>query len=524
MAGADNRAAVIALALISLAAAAILWRRAPRSSLTQHESLSKRWLLAAILATTAFTASLGYLVLRANAFWGDEGYFVTQLRTGILFHRTLYRDFEFPYGPLIYWWPATFARALSPLSITAAYLIALAVMQAVGLALLFYVIQALPIRRPLKAAAFALITFGALSPVLGINYTLLRFALPLAAAVLLSRQRRLLPALTIAALAEILALAISPELGISVLGMTLACALHHAITRNLRWLTLAPAALLGATLFALLLGRDYFLMVSRIAKGEYNLLIQPSPHLFLFLASVVALAPLAVARTRHADPTVRATIFALYAASLGVIPAALGRCDQVHDFFNGIGPYLLAFVAIDTQKTRTRLTWVLLLTLIFSADQLSNYQLYSYRLHLAIHSPQELEDHTIDAPSLEQAIGSATITAPAGAPLWLQEELTRTNQYRPGYFREEQGLWDSAAELRMIQTLRASPFALIPAEGLEEPTEVDLTGWRKKLGLDRLYKPRHAPYIRGGLTQQELHDHWTQVGIFGSYRLFHRQS
>lgn len=82
-------------------------------------------------AVTMYAAVLGALMVRNGMYYADAGYFLTQLRTGLVFHAKLYRDVEFAYGPLMYYWPAFFLRALGLLHVSAetAYVVALCAME-----------------------------------------------------------------------------------------------------------------------------------------------------------------------------------------------------------------------------------------------------------------------------------------------------------------------------------------------------------------------------------------------------------
>ena len=300
IAGANNQVAAVALALVSVAVLAVLWSRRNTHILPNEPTgeLDRRWLLGGAIAAIAWTALLGTAVARAHMYWGDEGYFLNQLRTGIAFHQKLYRDFEFPYGPLLYHWPALCIQVgqYLHLSIAGSYLVSLALLQVAGLALLFYTVQALPLRRSLKTAAFVLLTFGTLTSLLGLNYSIFRFILPYAAIVLLTRQQRLVRAVLVAGAAEIIALAVSPELGVAFALAVLACSLHWAIVRGRRWICPFVATLAGALLFVRLIGPDYFFTLHNMAKGGFNLLLAPVPHILGLLFAVVVLSPIAVMR------------------------------------------------------------------------------------------------------------------------------------------------------------------------------------------------------------------------------------
>jgi len=524
-AGSNNQVAAIGVAVVSILVTLLCWfRTTPTTHHQGEDRLSRRYLSAGIAAAILWTATLGTLVARANIYWGDEGYFLNQLRSGLVFHRHIYTQFEFAYGPLLYLWPAAFIRALAPLgvSFTVAYLVSLAAMQSAGIALLFYTVQALPLRRSYKAAAFLLVTFGALNTLLGLNYTVFRFILPFAAVTLLCKQRSIANAALIATGAEIACLATSPELGVAFGGAAIVYALYRAITGPRLWLFVGIAPLAGAATFAALAGPAYFFTLGNMAKGGYNLLLTPAPQVLALLFAVVVLAPLAVARGLRNSVDGR-LVLPLYIASLGLLPAALGRCDAIHTFFDGIGIYLLAFVAMNAASVRCRQLWIVAITLVFVFTQSKNFRLYQSRLGLVLRPNAVQGDWGFDEAALRRTIGNAQVTAPILAPQDVIEDLTRTGQYVPGYFCGWVGIWDHAAESHQIAEMRQTQFALV---ALDDPPESHPARDRQIQRMMRLGFAQHArrpDYIRGQLLYLELQSNWISRGRFGDYELYQRR-
>ena len=521
-AGSNNQVAAIGLALVSILVTLVCWYRTPpQVGYRSEEQLSRAYLLGGIVAVVLWTAILGGLVARAHMYWGDEGYFLNQLRAGLLFHRQIYTEFEFAYGPLLYLWPAAFIRTLTPLGITftASYLASLATMQSVGVALLFYTVQAMPLRRPFKASAFVLITFGTLNTLLGLNYSVCRFILPLAAVVLLCRQRSITMAALVAVCGEIACLGTSPELGVAFGGAAIVYGLYRGIAHEHRWLLIALAAIAGAGTFVAFAGSAYFFTLGNMAKGGFNLLITPAPQILALLVAAVVLAPLAVAKSLRQSAD-KVLLLTFYIASLGMIPAALGRCDAIHTFFDGVGIYLLAFVAMNAASMRCRQIWIVAITLVFVFTQAKNFRLYQYRLGLVLRTNAVQEDWGFDEAALRAAIGNAKVSAPILAPQRIIDDLTRTGQYVPGYFCGWVGVWDRAAETRQIAEMRRTEFALV---ALTDPVGPDPARDRQIDRIMRLGFANHArrpDYIRGELLQSELKSNWIWRGRFGDYELY----
>jgi hypothetical protein len=529
VAGGNNQAAAVALAVVSIAVTvSVGWAGQARTRPADSacEPLGRGCLAALLLLACAWTALLGHAVLRAQIAWGDEAYFLTQLRTGLHFHQPIYRGFEFAYGPALYLWPALWIRLLGTAGVgaSAAYLVSLAVLQAAGLGLSFYTVQALPLGRGMKRAAFLLVSAGAFNALLGLNYTLFRFMLPLAAVVPLTRQKTALRAAAVAALAGFALPAMSPEVGVAFAVACMVCALYQAWRLGLRWLIVAPALLAGGASFAAVVGGDYLLTLDRMGHGAYNLLLLPSPYLLAYLVAVAALAPLAVARALHERRPDATLQLGLYAVTLGLLPAALGRCDPIHIFLDGMGAWLLALVVLDRLPQRARMAAVAALVCAFGLTQWQNRGLYGARMQLIAGRQPYDPTEGIDEASLLRAMGGEALAAPLLAPPLLLDDLTRRGLYVPGFYAGWTGVWDAAAEQRVIAAMRRAPLALVP---FQDPNMPDAGRQREialamRLGL--AHHAQRAAFERGALLAQELHSHWIPIGIYGGYILFRHRT
>ncbi len=531
-AGANNRVAMIGIGSISVAVAAVCWwlnfnplGRCAKSQAEERDGsglLTYRHLLWGVAALVGFTAALGSFVIRDGFYYSDAGYFLTQLRTGLVFHGRVFRDFEFPYGVLLYEWPAIFLRVLGRvgLSRVASYVVALAAAELVGVALLFYVLRALPMRNSLRVAAFALIIFGSMDPLLGINYSLLRFLLPLAAAVLLGTRRTPAAAALVAGAGELLMLFTSPELGLAFGGAGLAYGVYRALIGRRTWLTVSAAPLAAVAAYAGLADHDSLQALSKFAGGSFNLIIQPVPHILALLVAVVALAPLAVVWSLRDAPAAASILLPVYVVSLGLLPSALGRSDPLHVFFNGLGAYLLAFVAIDKAVPRWRGIGVAAIALTFLYTQLQDYDFYELLLTKTFHNI-DLDDALTPATiqSLQQTLGPHRALFPWNMPLRLTNALTASGQFQPEYFCVMP--LDRDSEEQKVAEMRAAEFLMVPRGWkLVTSDDIDNGGFKHYLRLGYTYKVRQTPYLAGALMLDELQQHWTPVGIFGTYTLY----
>ena len=295
--GFNNRVAAVAVMAISLAVTAYLyWKRRGVGVRVEAagDTMPLRWLVIASVVAVLFTAGLGAVVVRANAYFSDMSYWHVQTAHALHYQAKLYQDVEFAYGPILFYWPLWVERWLGHFGVNqdAAYLAALAVVQVAGLAVLFYVLQQLPASRRVRGIGFAALTFGTLTPLLGMNYSMLRFAAPYAAILWIAKRSGLAVQAASVAVAEVVMLGISPEIGISFAGGVIAYALYRGVVEARRWLLLVPVPLLAFGLFAVVVDKGYFYTMSKFSEGMLNEIIQPSPQVYAFLLFAVVLAPL----------------------------------------------------------------------------------------------------------------------------------------------------------------------------------------------------------------------------------------
>ena len=535
-AGASNRAAEIALGLISMLATLMHLRfRTSRAAPQRDASLARSWLWWGLGVMSALLLALGAAMVRAGIFYGEAEYFLTQLDKGLKQHLVLYGTVQFAYGPLLYWWPMGWIRALAPLGVSTmpAYVGALITTQAAGGALLFYTVKALPMRRRMQQFAFAAVLIGALSPTMGLNYSVLRFAAPLAFAVLLSRQPTPGRAAAVCALGTMACLAVSAEVGIAGIGGALGCALCRALDRSLltadppqrsnrlRWLLLLPASLAGAALFLALSGRAYLRMLLDAGTGGYDLLLTPETRLLLLMMALVGLAPVAVARALRSPADRSAPLLgALYGASLGMMPVAIGRCDAVHVYFFSLGAILLSLVAIDDVVLRTPArAWMGCIVLWVVMFQVANYRLYRLSLIALTRQAISPQPYTFDTGALERQLQGRRVFLVDDVPWTANEELLDRGLLMPSFYCGLSSIWRRPAEERKIAEMRAGDFALVPVDGMAEPVDFEdgpIARWRR-LGL--VYREINTPYEPGLLIDQEIANNWRRVATINNYVL-----
>ncbi|MGI4758359.1 MAG: hypothetical protein ACRYGF_16100 [Janthinobacterium lividum] len=533
-AGGNNRVGAIALACVGVLATLLCWRfryfaePVPQQA-GEDRQPARRWMWAAMAVVTLYAAGLGVMMVRSGMYYADAGYFLTQLRSGLIFHKTLYRDVEFAYGPLMYYWPACFLRVLglAHVSATAAYVVSLCVMEAVGTAMLFYTVCAMPMRRNMKIAAFLLLAIVTLDPQEGLNYTAFRFVCSIATLVLLTRQRRVASAGLVAAAGALFNFAVSPEMGVAFVAAACVYGGYRALVGGARWLVPAVAAVAGSGLFAMLVGADYFRTLKEFANGGYNMLLEPAPHIYLLLFCAVGLAPAVVAAAlagRHEDGVPAAgtgLLLGVYIAGLALLPAALGRCDPLHVSYNGWPIFLLSFVALDRMRLPARRIGLAVALLFCTYSVMQEYALGSGPISkMVLQRPDPYED--VDLSRLQQALGGRRVSFPWYTPLRASNALTAAGEYQPLYLCIL--AVDAHAEQRTIDDVRQGDFLLAPNfTKRASQNAINNVGMKYRLRFGYRYKQRHEPYLQGALLVRELEANWRDVGTFGSYELYHKE-
>ena len=142
--------------------------------------------------SAAFTAALAYLLCRVNMASVDNRYFLEYMDDVSRYHQHIYVDFSFIYGPLLLYFPLFMHWLLRPfhIGIEGSYYVALVVANVLGLVLLWLTLEALPISRKVKSITLCLFTIMTMCPVMGINYTLIRFLTPFSTLLFASRIKQ----------------------------------------------------------------------------------------------------------------------------------------------------------------------------------------------------------------------------------------------------------------------------------------------------------------------------------------------
>ena len=557
IAGFNNGAAVVATATIGVAVLFWSWWT-HRNCRTQEEpaaddggNLGPVLTVAVMIATCAFCALAGWMLARSNLrYIADAGYFMEQMSSHVESGRPLYTGLEFAYGPLLFYPTVLLHQALRCGWLTA-YFLTLAAEQSLGILLVVYLLNTWPVLGWHRRFALLLLAAGALNPLLGLNYTFFRFLTAFAVLTYAAHRRGLLAATAVLGGGEILLLGISAEQGMAFLLAAMALAGLRASSRGMKWLLLAAGPVAGACLFGLMVGRPYFFMLKSFGKGTLSLPVAPYPHIVIFLFAVVWVVPYALGiQLQSTDPTTQSMV-ACYAMGLGLLPAALGRCDPLHVFFNGAGILLLSLACLPVRARSLSVVWIGALVLLVSWQQWVNNALYGYRtadtirlalmwrlpklLHtdvidavdwfnaeLALHLRPGPADHDyeLDTAVLEAAVGTAPVATPLEITPAVEAALKRTGHYRYGYYAFGVDLFEAESVAHRDRDLNTAAWMLLPIgfppPFIETPRDIG-----ELQGFAFPYPVRHpVPFDPGRTFAANLDTHWTRVINIGPYTLF----
>jgi hypothetical protein len=538
IAGANNKLATIALALLSAIVALCAARGWIADGLPSDgderssRPLSGGTILAGCLLVALWTGLLGWAITHSGNRYGESDYFLERSRDLLRFGGRLYRDFEFPYGPLLLLPPVWLARLGPALSthLQAFFFAWFTLLNVAGIGMAGYCLNALPLSSRSRTLLFALFCFEQINPLMGPNYSLGKFLLPFAVLLWGARRVGALRRAVALAAGHLLTLLVSPELGVGLTAGIVAWATLEAWrARAAKPLLACLAPVFGYAVFTAFYGAGFLDRLQHASAGALNLIIEPLPDMLIFLVALVWLAPLAVGlslRRRSPGAPVLAGVFLL---SLGLLPGALGRSDPLHVFFNGLGFLLLAMVGLERLGRRHAALWSGLTILLCLQVQATNFKIYTVPLRSLLASIRHpAPERDLDAAALarlQRETQDQPVATPVLQPVPLQDELALRNA---GIFVEDKypglaEIWDPAEERQKIARLRTQRWALLPQqpytsdEGLPNHDKVKLLF---RLGYQ--YPQRRAPYVVGNQLQRELDSHWVRVDRFGSLDLLHR--
>ena len=564
VAGFNNKVAALAAAALGTFVffAALRWPpEKQEANDADFGKLPRPLLLTTLILCGCMVAVLSYLVAISRQHYGDGRYFIHQISMHIDYGRKLYDQIELPYGPLLFYSPVIVHALLSPLhaSTAVAYYSTLVVEHVIGLLLVAYVLDRLPILRKWKIVFLLLCLLHTYPFGFGINYTFLRFVLPTAFLVLASRQTKPWPLGACLFVGQAASLSLSPEMGFAFGASSIAYAAYYFFIAGRAWLVAVAAPFAATAAFLVLAGSGYLRMLKLFARGIANFVVEPTPYILVFLFALVWLVPLMLAHFfREARPEAP-LLAALYVFSVALLPVAFGRADPGHVFFNGIGIYLLSLVAISPLRPYQQIAWVTCVVLVLTWTAFVDDRFYwpvlrarinydtshwqddelmraahviARRLSPAAEKPFLPADagrfadfEQFDLKSLQAIVGKAPVALPLTVPMPVEQALMGSGQFVPTFYDREWSILDASAEDRQIKEMNASTWALLPEGpiGMFTETQDSVAPYLgHRLPYRSPYPMKRQPYAIGMRFEENLQKNWQPYAEVGRYELYRR--
>jgi hypothetical protein len=545
LAGFNNRVAAVAAAGMALVVflLALAWPQiagvdgtSPGSGegfpYTEESRLSRSLVAVVALFWGTVVSLAGIMIIRMGiTFPGDWGYFINRVSMHADFGRKLYTQIEFPYGPLLFYGPIAVRTILSPFHISAAgaYLMTLTLEIVVGILLVAYVIDHLPMSRKWKAVIFLLLAGGMLPMNMGLNYTFFRFATPLAFLVMASRRRRPWAAVLWILVGQAVCLGLSPEIGFAFFVNTFGYAAYRCFVEGWIWAAGLVAPILSTAAFLLLVGRPYLHMVELFAHGAMSLPVEPLPHILIYLFALVWLVPICLARFFRQRQTDAPMLAALCLVSLALLPSAFGRADPWHVYWNGLAIFLLSAVEISSRRISQQIAWGGSMAVLFVWMCSINLLVSRGEIGPLVHGsiaemkgrpiPTPGTDFRFDLQSLQAIVGHDSVVLPEWLPLQVETSLRAAGQYTPTFYYFQTAILDANAEDREIEELNQSKWTLIPQGTLHQYYE-HAEEMKESVGFQLPYRSSRPIYAIGLKFDRNLQRNWKVQGHFGKYLVY----
>lgn len=560
IAGFNNKVAAIAAATIGIAVFVLALRKNwfDQKELTSGDfrPLSSRVITLTVVIYFLLTAGFSKLIVDSHyRFLYDAYYFIHQISMHADYGRKLYDEIEFPYGPFLFYGPILVRSALSivHLSLAGAYFITFVVEAAIGIALLAWTINHLPILYRWKKLLWFLVILYAVQPNFGLNYTFFRFATAAAGVVLISRQTTRGRFATAVFFVQIVCLGISPEMGFAFFAAATAYALWKVYSEGRSWLICIASAFVATGLFLFLAGGGYLRMLALFSHGVFNFIVEPLPHTLLFLFAFIWLIPPMLAMFFRQHRPEAPMMAALYVLCLALLPVAFGRADPGHVFFNQIPIYLLSMVAIAYRTRWRQNLWAICVVIVILLPFLSlpssgfllqlkiviRHRLFGphpgiagdgaafvlNRYAPAALKRQYADEQRVNAPfdvaKLQQIVGTDRVATPYEVPLKIEEALRRFDQFTPSIYCFKMDIFDRSAEVSQINDFNTSKWALLP-KGMGFSIYEDHRSSVVPLGFALPYREKHPPYVVGKLFKDNLATNWRPYAEMDGYIIYKR--
>ncbi len=361
LAGFNNTVAYVLYAVTLIVSASLVARVIPRPTWPGPEAGGRLFLLpsaAVILVLAGHVALFAWMYRRQGGFLLAEALYFEDTAYRAIAGAVPFIDFTFFYGPLLLYPTVWLGRAFGLLP---GYALAFGLQYLAGLYLLWIVLAALLGDRRRATLWFAGLAIGFFNPYLGLNYTWLRFMLPLTTLVAAWRctaeptpgaKASVVLLLTVTLLCSPdMAIVSSAGLGVMwTLTLLLGDSRERTRTLGLGFSLTAVALVVAAGLLFLIDGSwrpaiAYLAPVVTFAAGGWNTQIDPSvPMITLLGLTVLMVAWFWSAWQQPGFRERRPLLAAYFVMALLMQRASFGKADVVHIVYSGL-PVLLATIA-----------------------------------------------------------------------------------------------------------------------------------------------------------------------------------
>lgn len=225
---------------------------------------------------------------------------------------------------------------------------------------------------------------------------------------------------------------------------------------------------------------------------------------------------------------------AIYLVSVALLPAALGRADPGHVFWNGLSVFLLSIVAISSKRLWQQIVWGSCLAIMFLLMCGVNVRGGWFQIQPVLHSVKVIcgdaverrrpirvreADTGFNLKGLQTIVGHDPVATPEEIPLSVEESLRESGQYTPSFYYFSMAILDATAEEREIQEFNQSKWALIPAGEaygyVERPEDL-----KYALGFQLPYRTKRPVYVVGQRFAKNLGENWRIRGSIGQYLVY----
>ena len=305
-----------------------------------------------LLIQIVTSISLFVVLIFARKFYGflEDGYFIPHLfnlKSGMM----VFEDFGFAYGPIMLYIPYCIYKAIPFLTIQDAYYLTVLLSNIAGLFFLREILNFLSLDSKLKNIIFVLIAIIGFPFHLGLNYTLFRFLMPFYSFILIissqkGDKRKFITAICVFFL-SLINLCYSPELGIVfVVVIIINSFINFIFSKKHEYVIYVMIGIL-CIIGVYLLFPKMALMILSFTGGSLNWPFIVSLLLISFFISVFIVSDKIGIQLRSIKDNL--DILSIELLAFGFIPAALGRCDPGHVFYNG---YIIFILAISYVQIR----------------------------------------------------------------------------------------------------------------------------------------------------------------------------